>query len=634
MSVRPKQHQLEDLSRREFEALLPESWVMRNKDKDYGIDAEVEIFEEDGCSTGLMFYVQLKATENKDENKARKLDLSKKSLDYYGKFEVPVLLVRYSKQSGKTYCKWSHEIDLFYSKKDTKTVRVTFEENSSWGEETSKEITNLLKKSRVIQGGLTFPIEVYLEVNGQIGKYPKAVMLSKLRKYQEYASNLVGFSSSKENALFDVQLLMTELKISALKMQGCTFHSIDEREDENFLDGIFSDILIGLALCLIQFGKWQMGAEIIFTPEIKERFFSREDTVIATIPALLETSFFNEVIDTINEITIIEESNILETILLTALVKNHSFSSKKGQKIESYLKSCIERVSKVGYRDLEGCYQYNLANHYRGKNQSRKAAFRYFKARKLEADYLTRDYFWAELGGVLFRIEKFKASAYCYQKSLNLGAGESTKPLLADALMFSGQYQKALDLFSEYLDSTDDDCDEWILKYICLDSMIDNYGIKEQVRKSNKALGMLKDLDVNVSDQCEAAFELDMLCALAWFNAAIQNNKEDDKTSAALRFTMCAVIQNWDIEAWINASLLSFSEKELSASMFVRVVRAAYFFHKEEFIDKLYNAIEEQGHPELYAQLTDLIETILPKHNDKQEAVARMYSKDGLVLKL
>jgi len=636
MSVRPKQHQLEDLSRREFEALLPESWVMRNKDKDYGIDAEVEIFEGDGSSTGLMFYVQLKATENKDENKARKLDLSKKSLDYYGKFEVPVLLARYSKRSGKTYCKWSHEVDLFYSKRNAKTVRITFEESSSWGEKTSKEITNLLKKLRVVRGGLIFPVKAHLEVNGQIGKYPKAVMLSKLRKYHENVSCLVAFSSNKEDSLFDVSLSMSGLKISCLGMQGCTFHSIDERESpsEEFLEGIFSDILIGLAFCLIQLGKWQMGAEIIFMPEIKERFFSREDVVVATIPALLQTSFFNEVIDTIDEITKVEESNILESFLLTSLVKSEIVSSDKKTKIEGYLKNCIGRARAAGYKELEGCYYYNLGNHYRSRNINRDAVCCYLQARKLEADYLTRDYFWAELAGVLFGIEKFNASAYCYQKSLNLGAGEPTKPLLADALMFSGQYQKALDLFSEYLDSTDDDCDEWNLKYICLDSMIDNYGVKEQVRKPNKALGMLKDLDVNVSDQCEAAFKLDMLCGLAWFNAAIQNNKEDDKTSAALRFTMCAVIQNWDIEAWINASLLSFSEKELSASMFIRVVRTAYFFHKEEFIDKLYNAIEEQGHPELYAQLTELIETILPKRNNKQEAVARMYSKDGLVLKL
>jgi hypothetical protein len=47
MPKRPKQHQLEDLSRAKFQLCLPEEWVIRDKDKDYGIDCEVELFDED-----------------------------------------------------------------------------------------------------------------------------------------------------------------------------------------------------------------------------------------------------------------------------------------------------------------------------------------------------------------------------------------------------------------------------------------------------------------------------------------------------------------------------------------------------------------------------------------------------------
>jgi len=41
MPSRVKQHQLEDISRSKFSLSLPREWVMRDKDKDYGIDAEV-----------------------------------------------------------------------------------------------------------------------------------------------------------------------------------------------------------------------------------------------------------------------------------------------------------------------------------------------------------------------------------------------------------------------------------------------------------------------------------------------------------------------------------------------------------------------------------------------------------------
>ena len=65
MPKRPKQHRLEDKSRIKFQDVLPEMWVYRDKDKDYGIDAEIELFDKDEKAQGIVFYAQLKATESK-----------------------------------------------------------------------------------------------------------------------------------------------------------------------------------------------------------------------------------------------------------------------------------------------------------------------------------------------------------------------------------------------------------------------------------------------------------------------------------------------------------------------------------------------------------------------------------------
>lgn len=64
LSKRTRSHRLEDISINKFNSLLPDLWVCRRKGKDYGVDLEVEIFDDDGDTTGLMFYVQLKATDN------------------------------------------------------------------------------------------------------------------------------------------------------------------------------------------------------------------------------------------------------------------------------------------------------------------------------------------------------------------------------------------------------------------------------------------------------------------------------------------------------------------------------------------------------------------------------------------
>ena len=63
MPKRPRQHELEDLSRTAFRALV-QPWVFRDKNPDYGIDAEVEIFDISRKATGDLFLVQLKAIEH------------------------------------------------------------------------------------------------------------------------------------------------------------------------------------------------------------------------------------------------------------------------------------------------------------------------------------------------------------------------------------------------------------------------------------------------------------------------------------------------------------------------------------------------------------------------------------------
>ncbi|MDQ3520762.1 MAG: DUF4365 domain-containing protein [Gemmatimonadota bacterium] len=64
MPTRPDQHSLEDKSRDAFGLILPDAWVFRKLDKDYGLDGEVEIFDAARQATGRKFNVQLKATRS------------------------------------------------------------------------------------------------------------------------------------------------------------------------------------------------------------------------------------------------------------------------------------------------------------------------------------------------------------------------------------------------------------------------------------------------------------------------------------------------------------------------------------------------------------------------------------------
>ena len=69
MPVRPRQHQLEDESIDFVKSIIPKQWVVRELDRDYGIDLLIEIFENDtktgrNFATGKMVFMQLKATDH------------------------------------------------------------------------------------------------------------------------------------------------------------------------------------------------------------------------------------------------------------------------------------------------------------------------------------------------------------------------------------------------------------------------------------------------------------------------------------------------------------------------------------------------------------------------------------------
>lgn len=113
MPLRPRQHELEDASRRCFEAALPDRLVYRTLDHDYGVDGEVEEFVE-GRATGLKFFVQLKATDKEDVSEALKVSIRLSTATYLRAQVAPVLMVRYLAHGERLYARWFHQFDPNY----------------------------------------------------------------------------------------------------------------------------------------------------------------------------------------------------------------------------------------------------------------------------------------------------------------------------------------------------------------------------------------------------------------------------------------------------------------------------------------------------------------------------------------
>ena len=98
---RTREHVLEKESRLALESLLPSEWIFRERTPDYGIDAEIEIVEEEEV-TNKVLWIQLKATESR---KSKKVTYQMKThhLKYYEKCRTPVLIVYWIKSENTFY---------------------------------------------------------------------------------------------------------------------------------------------------------------------------------------------------------------------------------------------------------------------------------------------------------------------------------------------------------------------------------------------------------------------------------------------------------------------------------------------------------------------------------------------------
>ena len=635
MPKRPNQHKIEDLSRAKFQLALPKRWVFRNKDKDYGIDGEVELFDDSDKAQGLLFYVQLKATESKKESSILTVDLSIDTLRYYKQLDIPVLLVRYSEFNDCFYIKWVYNVDLFFCKEKAKTHRISFEEKDLWKTNSSVEIEKRLLNLRKIKSGyFNFPIPYSINIyDNKIHDISKPILVIQIKRDLEKYDNIIEFRK-KEESVVEVTLNKEELKINILDLAGCSFHSIDLREKEDFAEGISKDILLGIASGMIQIGQIDYCAKIIFENNLQSRLIEKKDLLVYMLPPLFKSSYFEKVLDLIGNI--LESDNSFEVDIISTvniLISSNSNSKSRTDAVEKYFKNRLNSAIERNDKTQIGIAHYNLGNHYRGQSLFFDSVTNYISAKRFEPKYLNQDYYYSELAGALFLLDKFKISAKLYSKAIEIGTNSIIKALYADALMFSGEYEKAVNAFLKYLDSTDKPIEEFHLKSLCLEGILEEKKIKRQQRNimlaTSKADLSKIDKGITPKEQLEKSLDIDLLCGLAWFNYGIIHSEESDFESAMFSFTMAGLVQTNDIEAWKNAALCCFNST-VEPIIFALIIRTAYSLNGEEFLEHFYFHLEQNGGDKAITQLTEMIEQILPKREIKNTPqIVRMMNKDG-----
>jgi tetratricopeptide (TPR) repeat protein len=615
MTKRIMQHQLEDLSRYKFALSIPPKWVFRDKDKDYGIDGEVEIFNSEERATGLVFWVQLKATSSDKTRAIKGFDLSIETIKYYKRLEIPVLIARYSKHEDTFYVKWAHQIDTFYAKEKAKTMRVSFSEFDTLDEEKTEKIHEYLTQLRLVKSGsIQLPISVRISfTNETVCGVASSILLSKIRSEMNDFSNVLRLETDPKALSADIVLDESTLKVGFLDIVGCTFHSVDLMDVSTLAIDLIKDISLALSLSLSQLGYSDLAARIIFSYGLHDRLKTKHEVLERLLPCLLKSNYLKETLEMVNDVCDSVDNNFLEVITNSELLfMRNTKDLVKQECIEKFLKKNIERYKEKS-PDMYGISQYNLGNFYRSTNKCREAVKCLLIARRYEPKYYNQEYFYRELAGALFELGKFTFAANFYKKAIEMDPKKSTSSLYADSLMFAGKYKEAYDVFESYLHETGDQHAGWHLKSMCLSLLLEEHNIKDQCRNIKKAIN-LADVKLltptEAEEQLEKALEEDLLCGLAWFNLAHHNSNPDTLQEAAFCYTMCALVQTSDIEAWVNATACSFN-KIVPVEVFALLIRAGYFYNGENYIAELYEMISAKLGSECLGQIANAVEALL-----------------------
>lgn len=312
---------MEDLSRHKFGLAIPQKWVYRDKDKDYGIDGEVEIFNSKERATGLVFCVQLKATGSKQQRTIKGIDLNLETIKYYKSLDLPVLIARYSEVEDKFYVKWATQIDPFYAKGGAKTMRVAFSDSDILDEGKVIEIDKYLQQLRAIRSGaIKLPINVSLSFGSKsICGIPPSLLLPKIRSQIPEFKDIIQLKTRAEGITADVHIDKTTLKVGLLDIAGCTFHSVDLMDKLTLPVDLIKDICLSLSMALSQLGYSDLAARIVFSGDLQKRLKNKHELLQYLMPSLLKTSYFSETLDLVSDVCDNADNNYLEIITSSAI---------------------------------------------------------------------------------------------------------------------------------------------------------------------------------------------------------------------------------------------------------------------------------------------------------------------------
>jgi hypothetical protein len=633
---RHRTHQLEAESVLAIQNAIPSTWVYRTPEYDYGIDGEIEIFDDEGIATGKKLLVQLKATDEKNIKKALKLRLRIESANYFDSLENPVLVVRYLSNNKKLYYRWFHSFDQYYEKVSDKSLAFNFEEKCEWDENSKDNIvTELDSYYSIVKGKNPFPISipVYITSNSPIANNIISFVTEVNKKHKN--TNLVEFSYEREQSNFPPNHLLisnNELKVVLANKTSTCLH-FDSTDNIAFKDTISANFFVAVGMAIFYHGFYVEASNLI-VDNLRESILKNDVRAgTAAIIGLIKSRDLKRALE-LSE-TLFNDDDGINTAQMGLIEIIRLYKIKSDEDID-LLSRFLDQISKSlidrEITSVAAMVEYNHANKLRSNNNFIKESVKhYILAAKLNPEYRKRAYWNSELAGCLFLLRKYKSSANLYKTSLDIESNHFIKGLYADSLMMSGFYKLSLDTFHEYFDEASDksfNC-EWNLKALCLHAIVDTLGVSQQTRmlvenKLTKADYSNPDALINYIKTYDA------LSTLCWFNIGVSSAEKKEFRNAQIEFLLSALISESDSEAWCNAFKCAMNGDD--NNILASIVECAQKKIGDSFFEYLSNNLSEsnpEGAQGLDFLLLDMMNAFKKQNKQTNQIDIRLHSPDG-----
>ncbi len=599
---RPKEHQVEDKSVLAFKRAMPGHWVVRDKSHDYGIDQEVEIFEEDGTATGILFYVQLKATSSSEEKKQKSVAINIGTLRYYEELDLPVLIARYSEVNDEFHFKWSGEVSLLEIPEGQQMKTVTFDDLGEFTDYTPAGLKKTVIAIRKLRNtGEKAKVNIGISFSSCVPALHQTRYI-RIIKQSLPQSRLFVVNGIDDASMIDITtILHAEKFLFHIDSHWPTTFRLREWNEGD----LASEFLYGLCTFL---KRAQLNHhERLIAEHLLHQQYQTQNHFLAFHAS---TAFAPDISKSLKLALLNNVHHQVDSfwISFNNFVLTQEVSAEDISKMTITLnQASIDQLSEEAPANVIAPHYYNIGNSYQSVNELSKALRSYNQARKINPNYMEQDYFLQEIGSTMFHGKRYTPAAIIYQTLLDRGETDHRLYCLADALFFSGKLRQALELFEKIcVKNLNRFTSEVILKSELISALIEHHQkdvIERNQVEANKRLSAISDklnTPLDIQTYQEIVDTIDPLHALSAFNLAIDASKEKKYEEATLGFLIQALNLTSDAEAWANTFVCAFSAKTIPPTILAAIACLGQSNCGSEFnmhLDRLWaeNSIPEEA---------------------------------------